>query len=42
MVQDPNAFKNLTQIRVNKFAKYHRDWSNGIDLQSVSEYKADT
>jgi len=37
LVRDPNAVKNFTQIGVNKFAKYHRDWSSGIDLYSDAE-----
>jgi len=37
-VQGRNHFKNLFAIKIYSYAKFHPDWSNGLDFCKVRIY----
>ena len=38
-VQGRNYFKNLSAIKIYSYAKFHPDWSDGLDFYKVRIYK---
>ena len=37
-VQGQNYFKNLSAIKIYTYAKFHPDWSDGLDFYKVRTY----
>ncbi len=37
-VQSQNHFKNVFTIKIDSYAKFHPDWSNGLDFYKVRIY----
>jgi hypothetical protein len=37
-VQGRNYFKNLSAIKIYTYAKFHPDWSDGLDFYKVRIY----
>ena len=37
-VQGRNHFKNLSAIKIYNYAKFHLDWSDGLDFYKVRIY----
>ncbi len=37
-VQGQNYFKNLSAIKIYSYAKFHADWSDGLDFYRVRIY----